>query len=344
MIDTVKIYCAISKELYTNIHNKSIVKSSIDLGQGEILYEITTGYLEGSYSSKLSVHTDCCGKYVSLEDNYYIEIEGSYHKITKGYNSHDGIYNLMYIVKGFIQLAENSYNIKLPPAENWYLQRVDIAKCYDIGNQKNVCEYINSLCHCQYARRNLKLYSNDGVYVPGTTTTLKIYNKLSDFKKHDQKKFKGTDFKLINYINHIDGFVRFEVEIKKKSLQKLVGKDIKNISVKSLEYKDLEKFWSDEFMKLLGMFEEDLKIVRGKETVKSRLLYLYGNAKGMRLFNFYCSIQMNGLDFVKKDMSSSVYYRNIKELKEARIDYSQMYEFKEVSTYWFNPFEFEEVV
>lgn len=344
MIDTVKIYCSVSKEIYLQIYNNSIVKSSINRKDGELLYEIVNDSLEGSYASSLSVRTGCGVKYNLSEDDYYLEIEGSYHKILKGYNSHDGIYNLNYIVNGFIELAENAYNIKLPSLDNWYLQRIDIAKCFDLVNQKNVCEYINSLSNCRYSRRKLKFFANESLYIPGTTTTLKIYNKALEFKKHDQKKFKDTNFDLIKYYDRVDGYIRFEIEIKKKSLQKLIGQDIKHIKVTSLVYSDFEKVWSEEFMKLLGMLEKDLEIVRGKEEVKQRLIFIYGKTKGMRLYNFYCSVQLNGLDFIKKDMSSCTYYRCVKDLKYARVDYSQIYEIHEIPKFYFNPFEAEEVL
>ena len=166
MIDTVKIYCGINKDIYDVVYNKSIVKSSINKSSGEILYEIVNDSLEGSYSSSLSVRVGCAVKYHLADFDYFMEIEGSYHKIIKGYNSHDGIYNLQYIVNGFIELAENAYNIKLPTLENWYLQRLDLAKCFDLINQQNVAEYINSLSNCRYARRKLKFFANESLYYP----------------------------------------------------------------------------------------------------------------------------------------------------------------------------------
>lgn len=309
-----------------------------------MLYEIVNDSLEGSYSSSLCVRVGCGIKYGFAEQGYYIELEGSFHKITKGYNSHDGIYNLQCIVNGFIELAENSYKVKLPPIEKWYLQRIDIAKCFDIDSQKNVIEYINSLSSCTYARRKAKFYAGESLYFSGTTTTLKIYNKMLEFKKHDEKKFRDTNFNIIKYYERIDGFIRFEVEIKKKTLQKIFGLDKKHISVINLEYKDFEKVWSDEFMKLLGMIEKDLKVVKDKKEIKERLLYLYDKTMGNRLFCFYCSIQMDGLDFVKKDMSARTYYRYIKLLKEAKVDYTQRYKMEKMETFYFNPFEWEEVI
>ena len=167
---------------------------------------------------------------------------------------------------------------------------------------------------------------------------------MLEFRKHDEKKFRDTNFNLMKYYERIDGFIRFEIEIKKKTLQRIYGLDKKHISVINLEYKDFEKVWSDEFMKLLGMIKKDLKVVKDKKEIKERLLYLYDKTMGNRLFCFYCSIQMDGLDFVKKDMPRPTYYKYIKLLKEAKVDYTQRYKMEKMDTFYFNPFEWEEVI
>ena len=323
MIDTIKIYAEIPLNIHNEIYNKSIVKSSVNKKTGELLYQVINDHLEGSYSSSLSVRVGCGSKYRFSELGYYIEIEGSYHKILMGYNSHNGFYDLQFICSELIKLVENTYNIKLPSIDNWFLQRCDIAICYDLEKQENVKNYINSLSRCNYPRRKAKFFYDESVYLSGTTNTLKIYNKLLEFRKHDLKKFTSTDFDIEKYLDEIKGFVRFECEIKKKMLVNIYNK--KHIKIINVEYEDLKKIWSDEFMKVLKLIENDLEIVRGMEDVKNRLLTLYKKGKAMRLYNFYCAIQLEGLENVKKGFSSSTYYRNIEELEQSRIDFSQIY-------------------
>ena len=207
MIDTIKIYCEISKDIYDKIKSLSIVKSSIDYSDKTILYEIVNDHLEGSFDSRLSVRVDNGVKYQFVDKGYCIEIEGSYHKIVNGYNSHNGYTDLEFIVENLIQMVELSYNIELPNIDNWFLQRIDIAICYDLKNQENVKSYINSLSRCSYPRRNVKFYFDESLYLSGTTTTLKIYNKLIEFRKHDIKKFNKVKFDLDEYINIIQGFI-----------------------------------------------------------------------------------------------------------------------------------------
>lgn len=344
MIDTIKIYAEINKETYNKIKSVSIVKNSIDYNNKTILYEIVNDHLEGSYDSKLSIRVDSGIKYQFINEGYCIEIEGSYHKIINGYNSHNGYYELEFIVENLIQMVEISYNIELPNIDEWYLQRVDIAICYDLENQENVKSYINSLSRCTYPRRNAKFFYDESLYLSGTTTTLKIYNKLLEFKKHDIKKFTNNEeFNLLAYTNTIKGFVRFECEIKKKMLKKLYNNE-KHIKVIKVKYEKLKNVWSEEFMKILQFIKNDLEIVRGRQAVYERLNKIFKPYRANQLYYFYCSIQLNGLKDIKNNTSSSTYYRNIKDLKHAKIDFSQSYKIEEKEIFYFNPFEYKEVV
>ena len=350
MIDTIKIFSMIDKTTYKIISNNSIIKTSYNSSTGEIFYKIVNDKLEGSYSTSLSVRVGEGTKY-NFKDKYYIEIEGSYHKIKRGYNSHNGYYNLIDMSMRLIELVNNSYNIELPNIKHWFLQRVDIAICYDLEENKNVRSYINSLSLCNYPRRNLKFYQDESIYLTGTTTTLKIYNKLLEFKKHDLKRLLNKEFCLENYLINIDGLIRFECEIKKKKLINYYNK--KYIRILNTRYEDFKNIWSEEFMKLLKIFDSDLMKVNSKKEVERRLKTIYPNKdsnncmskKASTLYNFYLSIMVDGLRNVKSRTTKSTYYRNIRELKSANIDFSQNMDldFNEI-VFKFNPFEWEEVV
>lgn len=278
-------------------------------------------------------------------------MNGSYHKIKRGYNSHNGFYNLIDMSIRLIELASNSYNVKLPNIKHWFLQRVDIAICYDLEENKNVSSYINSLSLCNYPRRNLKFYQDESIYLTGTTTTLKIYNKLLEFKKHDLKKLINENFCLSNYLINIDGLIRFECEIKKKKLKDYYNKNY--IRILNTRYKDFKDIWSEEFMKLLKIFDSDLMKVKSKKDVERRIKTIYPNKdnqdilskKAAALYNFYLSIMVDGLRNVKNRTKKSTYYANIKELKNANIDFSQNMDLDFNETVFnFNPFEYEEVI
>lgn len=341
MIDTIKIFTMIDKKIYDIISNYSIIKTSFHSGTGELFYKIVNDKLEGSYSSSLSVRVGEGAKY-KFVNMYYLEIEGSYHKIVRGYNSHNGFYNFISVCKELIKLVENFYNINLPYFNHWFLQRCDIAICYDLHENHNVKFYINNLSHCNYPRRNIKHYQDESIYCSGTSTTLKIYNKMLEFKKHDLKKIKSTDFDFLNYLHKIRGFIRFECEIKKQKLKSIYNKNY--IRLNLVSYNDLKKIWECEFMKFLKIFEKDLKFINNKNEVEQRLFSLYNSNKANILYNFYNSILVDGLDNVKKRTSRSTFYRNISELKKCGIDFSQTLNIDFDKQFIdFNPFTYKEV-
>lgn len=196
---------------------------------------------------------------------------------------------------------------------------------------------------CQYPRRNIKTYQDESIYLTGSTTTLKIYNKLLEFKKHDLKKMKNTNFDIFTYINKIDGFIRFECEIKKKKLTNLYNTNF--IRIRNINYEELKKVWCEEFMRLLKLFNTDLKIISDKKQIEQRLYTMYAERKASILYNFYLSIMVDGLKEVRKRTKKSTYYRNINELKKANIDFSQTYKIDlKKDIIQFNPFEYKEVV
>lgn len=342
MIDTVKIVSMINVKIFNAIKSNSIIKISYNNGTGENIYTIINDHLEGSYSSSLSVKVGEGAKY-RFQQMYYIEIEGSYHKLRKGYNSHQGYYNLQDIVIHLIQIVEKAYNIKLPNIKHWFLQRVDIAICYDLENQANIQTYIDNLSRCNYAKRKLKHYEGESIYITGTTTTIKIYNKLKEFEKNDLKKFKNTDFDLYTYKEKIKGFIRFECEIKKRKLKSIYNK--RYIRVDQIFYSDLKKIWKNEFEKFLKSMDKELSIVREREEVKQRLYQVYSKRRAKHLYDFYLLILLRGISDLKKDTDKSSYYKNMADLKKAKIDFSQKIDLNMENKFInFNPFEEKEVI
>lgn len=319
MIDTVKLYTIITKEVYDVIKYRSDINTKYNKSTGELFYKIITDSLEGSYDSRLSVKvSDNAAKYKM--SGYLLEVEGSYHKLTKGQNAFDGYCDFSDVFCGLINIVGKEYNINLYQFI-WYVQRVDIALCFDLENNSNVCNYINNLSKISYPRRKIRFYENESIYCSSTSTTLKIYNKLREFKKHDVPKLKDTDFNILEHMCKIDGYIRFECEIKKKKLKKITGKE--NITIMDIGYKKLLEVWKSEFMKLIKYNENNINLVRNNNDVKKRLLDKYKSAKAMNLFGFYLSLIQDGYSSVRDCTSSSTFYRKIKELKEVGIDFNQ---------------------
>lgn len=337
MIDTIKIYTIITKEIYDVIKYCSDINTKYNKGTGELYYEIVTDSLTGSYDGRLSVKVSDNARKYKLS-GFLLEVEGSYHKFIKGQNAFDGYCNIADVVFGLVNIVEKEYNVILP--DLFYIQRVDISICFDLENNINVCNYINNLSKISYPRRKIRFYENESIYCSSTSTTLKIYNKLKEFKKHDMMKLKQTDFDILSHIIKIDGYVRFECEIKKKKLKDICGKD--NITIFDISYEKLFEVWRNEFMKLIKYNESNLNLVRTNNDVKIRLLEKYKSAKAMNLYGFYLSLVQDGYTYVRDCTSSTTFYRKLKELKDVGIDFNQNvfvkedYDDKIIN---FNPFE-----
>lgn len=343
MIDTIKIISMINEKTYNSIKAKSIVKTSYHIATGELYYSILNSSLEGSYCSSLSIRIGEGTKYKFANNNFYIEIEGSYHKLMKGYNSHEGYYNPINITIELVKMVEKEYEVKLPILKHWFIQRIDIAICYDLKNQKDIEKYINNLSYCNYPRRKLKHYEDESIYLTGSTTTLKIYNKMKEFMKHDLKKLIETDFNTGEYLEKIFGYIRFECEIKKPKLKKMF--DSNYIRVYHTNYDIFKKIWEIEFKKFFKIAKNDLDIVNKRESVRERLQSLHGDIRAKNLFNFYLLILLQGLQEIKKTTKKSMYYKNIADLKNANIDFVQKLDvdLQDVKVD-FNPFEQEEIL
>lgn len=337
MIDTVKVFSFISKPIYEKIKFASNIKTMFNNAQGTIYYEIINDSLKGSFDSSLSVRVDSAARY--MMKGFVIEIEGSYHKIVKGHNAYDGYYNLSSITLNLKKLVENAYDVNLPSLKHWFLQRVDITRVFDLKENINVQKYINNFRTLTYPRRNLKFYEDESVYVSGQTSTLKIYNKLREFLKNDRKKVqKFSNFNIQAFCKKIDGYVRFECEIKKKKLKSIYRNNF--IRVRNIIYEDLKKVWCDEFMKILKFDVSEVKKVKNKESVLKRLNSIYDNRKANDLYNFYLAIKVDGEKSIKSNMTKTTFYRKRKELKNAGVDFTgcfKIYE-EDITFIDFNPF------
>lgn len=321
MIDTTKFYCIVSEEVKSKIKSKLDLSAKINADTGEILYMFSSGGMEGSYSTNMHINTEDTGSKYGLGNNCILIVEGSYHKWSKGYNSHNGYTNLNLILQNVIRHLELEYDVKLPRFFKWYIQRVDISICYNLENQENVKAYINNLSYMTYPRRKTRFYCNESLYFSGSSTTLKIYNKFAEFTKHDLSRLVKANFDFGDMLQNIQGFLRFECEIKKKKLCDIYQE--KNILVCKVKYEKLYEIWKSEFMKLYKINENGLKIVKDNNDVKNRLYSKYSNSKASNLYGFYLSVIHEGYKNVLAENSKSTFYRKISELKDAGIDFSQ---------------------
>lgn len=350
MIDTIKIYTPISKEIESIIYNTSKYRTSLDKSTGELEYEIITNKIQGSYDTNISIRLQ--DKVIDKDYLTCLVVEGSYHKFKKGQNSYEGYYNLNEIVLNLINDINLKFNIILPVLEKWYISRIDISKVFDLKENKNVIDYINSYRNIIYPRRKMLPFS-DSIYFPGKRSTFKIYNKLKEFQKNDKTKIfkfieeqKKQQLKYIDnfiefYEKKIQGYLRIEIEYRKQKIIDINFKDseIKHIKVCEIDMKKMQIAYNNELTNIIKVnFQKE--IIFKKDEVREFLYNNYKSSKATVLYAIYLQCVTEGLNQFKEKCSKSTYYRNIKELMKNNISFSSTeYLLEDIKTYDLSKFK-----
>jgi len=308
----------------------------------------------------------------------YFIVECSIHKLIFAQNVVGGIDEFQKSCYLLIKFLEKTLNIELPNYLDFEVERIDYSKNYYIEKDEKI-HYLRGLNLISYPRRKVNRFASTGISIAGSTTTNKVYDKYEEFKKHDRKRLKGFELyfksradkdkdKNINkiddvrerikykqklYGNKINDFVeylenisqyiiRFETGIKKRKLKYDLEKDF--IFVKDIKDKHIKNIYKEEIQKMLKINDEGLKTYNKSRNVIERLKNIYGDSKGVSLYNFWVQYTTFGEDFVRENYSRTQFYKKRKELKNAQIDLNQS-DLKVVDNkvIEFNPFQAKEV-
>lgn len=221
-IDTVKLRSPeIDEGTAAFLERQCILKQGIQLDTGELLYEITTGNLEGSWDSRISfkvMREDwiTIGSRLELVPcKPFVLVECSYHKFFYGQNVYGNPTGFQELSRLFVNFLGEMFSCagdspELPQfwhklftsAENWEVRRVDWAEMFHLSPAAQV-EYFRALKNCKFPRRALKEAKYDtAVHFPGKFTTLRIYGKGAEFKLHDLPRLRTA---LVKYQQRQDG-------------------------------------------------------------------------------------------------------------------------------------------
>lgn len=332
MIDTVGLRCEIDDHIAEKIERFCTLRQGIECQSGEVLYQITTGGLDGSFDSRLSVkvdykqwvHTD--GKTQRLMTRPYLHVEGSVQKLMVGHNVYGGLPYFQLAARWLVAFLEQEVGVFLPDYRDWEVRRIDKAEVYELPSFAAVEDWFRGVNTATFPRRQALRYGTSGIYFPGRATTSKAYHKGPEFWRHDRKRLnkhlsKGELQELVEYANKL---LRLEVEIKTPKLKSDFGPSPR-VSQVTDEY--IEHVYDAEVSKFLREGASDMETVRTALEVQKRLLAVYGkegrNGRKLpsNLFGFWYQLSTLGEDVVKETVSRPTFYRMRKQLEDAAVSW-----------------------
>lgn len=319
MLDTVKLQSpAIGEDLALQVEASCIRRSAEDLATGELLYELTTGSLVGSYDSRVSVRIMRQENMLACEP--YLIIEGSVHKALLGHNVYGGPEDLRASCEWFVADIGRRLGVELPGGSEWLLRRVDWAEVYELPGFEAVEEYVWGLNSAQYPRRSVARYGSESIFAAGRTTTVKAYHKGPEFAKHDSKRLKSRmDGRELMQLQHrANELLRWEVQVKAKKLdEKYRGKP----RVDQVSESDLRDLHYTEVRRLVREGEAEVKTVRKQKAVRDRLLEVYDQRKAGILLGTWHQLVTLGERETRRHIARPTFYRHKKLLIEAGVSW-----------------------
>lgn len=337
MIDTCGwITPPIGPEVIDAVYKKSVVKSAYDCPEDKVLYEVVCCDLRNSADNRISVTlidkqwSRLDFEHVpTLKDcEYHLKIECSVHKQMLGHNCFGGSSDFQALTRWMYFKLWEILGVELPDYRYWLVYRIDAAEVYNLGSEQAVKDWFKLISNAEMSRREEKKYTfgNTGYYVPGESTTLKMYHKGTEFKKHDKKRCrKFMDSDNLEMLERLAApLLRIEVEIKTRKL--------KYDSFNSWSCSKLDKKRPDDYkgrlpmvceitpdyinsvhdaevLKVLKGFGEGMKAVRTKDAVETLLYEKYEPLKAGKLLGFWFRLAADGEKAVKTTMAKPTFHR-----------------------------------
>lgn len=181
--------------------------------------------LYGKVTNELEIPISYCILRINGEPK--IRLESSVHKLMAGHNAHGGPKYFQASAAFLVGEFERLMEIKLPPAMDWNVQRVDVEEFYKLKNQNQTDAWFRAMRNAYFPKRKLHYYV-DGIWIPGQTTIIKFYNKGIELckNKNDRKRLIRqigfTEYARLVFIGY--SIIKVEVEIKKDKFKYDLGK------------------------------------------------------------------------------------------------------------------------
>ena len=355
-IDTVKLRSpSIDEGTAIYLERQCILKQGVELSTGQVLYEITTGDLQGSWDSRISFKvcrddwiTDANGTLQQVTCEPFVLVEASIHKFFYGQNVYGNPTDFQERCRLFINLlgemlagdeysSDEAYKL-LPEPMKWQVRRVDWAEMFRLSPAAQT-EFFRALKNCKFPRRALKEAKYDtAVHFPGKFTTFRIYGKGAEFKKHDYPRLKRSltayqikqaEFNSESYswidkkLSALQRLANYRLRVEVQVNSDKLNYDFKGRYplVSEITDKYLVDIYQDQIFKLLREGKSEMQTVRTYDAVQARLNSLFGAKTANTLFAFWLKMSVRGEEVVRLDYSKSQFFSNRKRLVDSGISW-----------------------
>lgn len=343
--DTIKLRSPdLSRDFMRLVEQKCILRTGLDCASGEILYELCTGQLMGSWDARISVIpkyedlvTDKNGKSGWHACEPYLMVEASVHKVMLGHNVYGGPTKFLDASRYLVNLVSQLLEVDLPMADLWTVYTVDVAHVYELT--KPACrQFFDTMQLVNFPRRKKNAGKYDmAVHFPGCTTTVKFYHKGSEFKAHEPNRLRSYFRQLFKHIYGDDEKNHDRVNKKIEALQRLADKRLR-VEVSIHSEKILYDFGyhprvsevtdayfvaihDKEIERILREGKQGMDTVRTTDAVSNRLHREYGRIAGNRLYGFWQSMCTSGADKTQERYTKPTFYRNRKMLEDVGVSW-----------------------
>lgn len=312
MIDTLKFKVRVSDEQYKLLNNKCAVLQKTR-GNETIFKFVTDNMKLGSFERNIHLQ-------VNLDNTLFIEF--SVPKFIYGQNI-----LLLYpsqLEEALRKLEEElkGYFGDFPSYKKWVLYRLDICYAWRLKDQAAVKRVMTLLQSFAYPRKDPYKRGTSIMFI-GPAYSIKFYQKLDEFKVHDNKVLRHEN--KFNEANKgmilSNGVLRFEASLKRPIIKYHFGDSATFSDILDKKYlTNLLNYYLKKYFKNL-----DTKLMTTKE-IHVRLIDKFGKTRGIQLFQFYITYFTEKA--IHRKLLIDTYSRtqidkNLKDIRKAEVGISK---------------------
>jgi len=258
MIDTIKVQIPLSKRQWNKLVDLAFASDHEQWAlfmpsRGELYIRRIRGLAE---TDQHSYHRELMWDVPQLwsEVGTYLTVEFSLPKFWYGHNV-SLLNDWLPALKHLRNLLQKQFNLgrsRLSKVEDWKVRRADFCYAWRLPNQETADALMEALKRLRYPWKKPRHYKGSAFW-PGSTYSVKIYDKAQEFRAHDLKAMVkgGASLEWVNAIEErAKGVIRFEMTCRAKFLKRQGIETVHDLLLADIQKSRLElsselKLWYD---------------------------------------------------------------------------------------------------